>query len=182
MRSFRWRLAHGLAMVTGCAGLLATAFVACGEGDTPPLDSAGGGSVNEPRTVAQPPDGAVVPDAGADAPAPRLDGSMLEDARPLTDIGPASCNLLAQHCPINQGCYPGVGNSSTCQIAGVVADGAPCASSPECEVGSVCPGAESGGAEPFLCQRLCSPQAPACPGQALCVALPGLAPLGYCSP
>lgn len=111
-----------------------------------------------------------------DAGPPDLPSPLLDTAPEPQDVagetGDNTCDLLAQNCGANRGCYPGPGGRATCQAPQPGA--APCTDSVTCAPGTIC--------VDTVCTPLCNTVQPVCPSMQLCNALPMFPGVGYCLP
>jgi len=128
---------------------------------------------------------ALVACGGATAPGPVDAGSL--DLAPVPYTCPApqassaapplpgdACDLLAQDCPADHGCYPGTAGA-TCLPAGAGRCAGPCQYANDCPPGTACVG------EPGRCRALCVVGEP-CAGDTRCRPLGGRDQVGFCPP
>lgn len=122
---------------------------------------------------------------GSAAPAPADAGTLDLAPVPYTCASPQAseaaptlpgdaCDLLAQDCPADHGCYPGAAGA-TCLPVGAGACGGPCQYANDCPPGTACVGA------PGRCRALCVVDE-ACGGGARCRPLGGRDSVGFCPP
>jgi hypothetical protein len=111
-----------------------------------------------------------------DASPPDVASPAIDMAPPVGDAGSETgdntCDLLAQNCGANRGCYPGPGGRATCQAP--QPGTAPCTDSVSCAPGTIC--------VDTVCTPLCNTVQPVCPSMRSCNALPMFPGVGYCLP